>query len=287
MNAMITDTRANAVIEVRGDLRREMVRATLRALGRSLVTALGTLLIVLVLWQAVISFTKVSPYVAKGPADVWAWLVSGKDATTHLSDILGLVGVTLVDTVAGFVAGMVAALVLAVVFRLSRGVQTAVMPIALLLRSVPLVAIAPVIILITGIGSPASVAVIGGIVVLFPALANIMFGLASASPQALDVVRVYGGGTWTAIRKVALPSALPSIFAATRISVPGAITGALLAEWLSTGTGVGGMINKYITQAQFSALWSAVVIVTLIALVLYNLVQLAENVVLTRMGLRR
>jgi ABC-type nitrate/sulfonate/bicarbonate transport system permease component len=218
---------------------------------------------------------------------VWAWLVSGKDATTHLSDILGLVGVTLVDTVAGFVAGMVAALVLAVVFRLSRGVQTAVMPIALLLRSVPLVAIAPVIILITGIGSPASVAVIGGIVVLFPALANIMFGLASASPQALDVVRVYGGGTWTAIRKVALPSALPSIFAATRISVPGAITGALLAEWLSTGTGVGGMINKYITQAQFSALWSAVVIVTLIALVLYNLVQLGENVVLTRMGLRR
>lgn len=287
MNAMITDTRANAVIEVRGDLRREMVRATLRALGRSLVTALGTLLIVLVLWQAVISFTKVSPYVAKGPADVWAWLVSGKDATTHLSDILGLVGVTLVDTVAGFVAGMVAALVLAVVFRLSRGVQTAVMPIALLLRSVPLVAIAPVIILITGIGSPASVAVIGGIVVLFPALANIMFGLASASPQALDVVRVYGGGTWTAIRKVALPSALPSIFAATRISVPGAITGSLLAEWLSTGTGVGGMINKYITQAQFSALWSAVVIVTLIALVLYNLVQLGENVVLTRMGLRR
>lgn len=100
-------------------------------------------------------------------------------------------------------------------------------------------------------------------------------------------MRVYGGGTWTAIRKVALPSALPSIFAATRISVPGAITGALLAEWLSTGTGVGGMINKYITQAQFSALWSAVVIVTLIALVLYNLVQLGENVVLTRMGLRR
>lgn len=159
------------------------------------------------------------------------------------------------------------------------------MPLALLLRSVPLVAIAPVIILITGRGTAASVAVIGSIVVLFPALASILFGLSRASPQSLDLVHVYGGGRFAQLRKVNIPGALPSLFAAARVSVPGAVTGALLAEWLSTGTGIGGMIQKFTAQARFDDLWASVAVITLVTLVLYNLVQIVENVILARMGM--
>jgi ABC-type nitrate/sulfonate/bicarbonate transport system permease component len=158
------------------------------------------------------------------------------------------------------------------------------MPMAMLLRSVPLVAMAPVIILIFG-RDFASVAVIGGIVVLFPALVNIVFGLKSASPQMNDLVTVYGGTAWTRLRKVALPSSLPEFFAAVRISVPGAITGALLAEWLAVGGGIGGSVGGYISGAQFNAVWTAVVLVTGTALVLYNLVQIIESVVLARVGM--
>ena len=82
-----------------------------------------------------------------------------------------------------------------------------------------------------------------------------------------------------------MPGALPSVFAAARVSVPGAITGALLAEWLSTGNGIGGMIQKFNAPARFDELWASVAIITVITLVLYNLVQLAENVVLARMGM--
>lgn len=159
------------------------------------------------------------------------------------------------------------------------------MPLVLLLRTIPLVSIAPVIILITGRGTPASVAVIGTIVVLFPALANVLFGLSRASRQSLDVVHVFGGGRFTALRKVNLPGALPSIFAAMRVSVPAAVTGALLAEWLSTGTGIGGSILKFNAQAQFAQLWSSIALITIITLLLYNLVQILENVVLARMGM--
>jgi ABC-type nitrate/sulfonate/bicarbonate transport system permease component len=67
--------------------------------------------------------------------------------------------------------------------------------------------------------------------------------------------------------------------------VPGAVTGALLAEWLSTGLGIGGAILKFSAQAQFAQLWGAIAIITIITLVLYNLVQIAESVVLTRMGM--
>jgi ABC-type nitrate/sulfonate/bicarbonate transport system permease component len=261
-----------------------------KAWGRGLVNAVVTILIVLALWQAVISFTDVSPYVAKGPSDVWHYLfVTDPDAHStaaeHRSDLMDLTVKTLEDSAIGFVVGMLTALVLAVLFTLSKTVEAGVMPLALLLRSIPLVSIAPVIILITGRGTQTSVAVIGTIVVLFPALASMLFGLSRASKESLDLVRVYGGGSWQALRRVAVPGALPSVFAAARVSVPGAVTGALLAEWLSTGQGIGGNIQKFNASAQFDNLWSAVAIITVITLVLYNVVQLAENTVLARMGM--
>ncbi len=268
---------------VRQEIRREATRSVLRAVGRSLLTFALTLVVVLALWIAVIELFGISSYVAKGPLDVWAYLVTDDDAGEHRTQLVGDLAITLADAFVGFVAGLVVALLGAMAFRLSRGVEQALMPIAMLLRSVPLVAMAPLIILIFG-RDVATVAVVAGIVVLFPALVTIVFGLRSASPEMLDVVAVYGGSRWTALRKVALPASLPSLFAAVRISVPGALTGALLAEWLATGDGLGSAIQTAYAQVQFSLVWSAVLVVTAVSLVLYNVVQLAETVVLARTG---
>lgn len=266
--------------------------AIARAIGRSLLNTLITVLIVLGLWQAVVSFAGVSPYVAKGPMDVYEFLfvtepdaAPGRTAADHRAEVFPLTWQTLEDAALGFVVGMGIAIVLAVAFSLSKTIEAGVMPLALLLRSVPLVSIAPVIILMTGRGTTASVAVIGSIVVLFPALASALFGLSRASKESLDLVKVYGGGNLTALRKVAIPGAMPSLFAAARVSVPGAVTGALLAEWLSTGKGIGGMVVKFNATAQFNELWASVAVITVITLLLYNVVQLLENVVLARTGM--
>ena len=273
------------------DLRSERRSALAKSLGRSLLNALITIVIVLALWQAVVSFTGISPFVAKGPLEVFRYLLvdnpekPDSTAASHRELLAPLVGQTLVDAVLGFVVGMAIAVVLAVIFTLSKTVEAGVMPLALLLRSIPLVSIAPVIILITGRGTPASVAVIGSIVVLFPALASVLFGLSRANRESLDLVRVYGGGTVMSLIKVSIPGALPSLFAAARVSVPGAVTGALLAEWLSTGAGIGGSILKFNASAQFEYLWSSVALITFITLVLYNVVQIIENIVLARMGM--
>lgn len=260
-------------------------RALRRTIGRSLGNAAITFAVVLLLWQAIISFSGISPFVAKGPLDVWAFLFTDEDAAAHRAAMAPLVGQTLIDSAIGFVFGMIAAVVLAVLFSLSKSVEAGVMPLVLLLRTIPLVSIAPVIILITGRGTVASVAVIGTIVVLFPALASILFGLSRASRQSIDVVHVFGGGRLTALRKVSIPGAGPSLFAAARVSVPGAVTGALLAEWLSTGQGIGGAILKFNAQAQFAQLWTSIALITLITLLLYNIVQIVENIVLVRMGM--
>jgi ABC-type nitrate/sulfonate/bicarbonate transport system permease component len=281
----LTSTRsAAAAVARRREIRQQATRAVLQALGRSLLTFALTVVVVVVLWVGAIELFGISSFVAKGPADVWAYLVTDDDAGEHRALLRSELGVSLVDAFIGFVAGLVVALLGATAFRLSKGVEHALMPVAMLLRSVPLIAMAPLIILVFG-RDVATVAVVAGIVVLFPALVNIVFGLHSASPQVLDVVTVYGGSSWTALRKVALPSSAPSFFAAVRISVPGALTGALLAEWLATGDGLGSTIQTAYSQVQFSLVWSAVVVVTAVSLVLYNVVQVVESIVLSRMGM--
>lgn len=274
---VITADRASAL---RGQARKD----TLKALGSSLLTFALTLVGVAVLWQVGLWLSDLSPYVAKGPSDVWDFFFTDKDAAANRTEIGGNLGATLGDAAIGFVSGLALALLGAIGFRLSRSFENAVMPLALLLRSVPLIAFAPIIIMIFARGSW-TVAVMGGIVVLFPALVNIAFGLQQASKQMIEVVEVYGGSPVKQLTTVALPASLPALFAAVRVSVPGAITGALLAEWLATGGGIGGVINGYATSAKFDDLWASVVAVTLVSLVLYNVVQIVENTVLARMGM--
>lgn len=280
-----TTTQAFAVVDLRRQLRAASARAVARALGKSALIGLSTFAIVLAIWLAVYFFGGVSPYIMKSPLDVWEFLFVDEDAPEDRAVMAANLLVTLQHAGVGFISGLIVAIIGAIAFRISKGIENALMPFATLLRSVPLVALAPVIFVIFGLGSDISVAVIGGIVVLFPALVTIAFGLKSASPTMLDVITVYGGSIVTAVRTVALPGALPSLFAAVRISVPGAITGALLAEMLSTGNGIGSATATFAASARFNDVWACVVVVTTVSLLIYSIVQVIESIVLTRMGM--
>lgn len=261
------------------------MRYVLTGVGRALFNAVVTVGIVLLVWVAFLSLLDVNEFVGKGPSVVWEYLVTDEDAGEHLSEVMALVRTTLGDAAIGFVAGMGAALVLASTIVLSKPAENTIMPVAMLMRSVPLIAMAPVIRLIFGSGTLATTAVIAGIVVLFPALVSIVFGLRSTSPQMRDVISVYGGSSFTALRKVDLPSAMPAFFAAVRISVPGAITGALIAEWLGgSGDGVGYAVVSAVGRAQNTLVWSLVIVITLVSLALYTLAQVIESIVLARFG---
>ena len=257
--------------------------AALKSLGRAALGLLASLIVVLLLWMALLKVFNISPFVGKGPLDVFNFLFTVPASGANRQAVLVDLGQTMIDAFLGFAAGMTGAVVIAAVFVLFRGVENALMPIAMLLRSVPLVALAPIIILIFGRQEPA-VAAIGGIVVLFPALVTIVFGLRSASPAMLEVVDVYGGSRWTALLKVALPSSFPAFFTAVKISIPGAVTGALLAEWLATGKGVGYAIISAVSRARNNEVWALVVVVTLVSIILYTVVALLEEAMLKRSG---
>ncbi|MEV0249284.1 ABC transporter permease subunit [Nocardia sp. NPDC050712] len=256
----------------------------LRRIGRFLFPLLTSMVLMLLVWYLFLeAFPQVGPRVGKSPSDIWRYLVSAPGAENARRVLGAELQITMRDAGIGFAVGMGVALAAAALFVSFRSVEQTFLPVAMILRSVPLVALTPIIVLIFGRGL-GGVTVMAAIVVLFPALVLIMTGLRSAPRQALDVVAAYGGSRWTGLRMVALPAALPAVFAAARISVPGALIGALIGEWLGSGTGLGAGIIRAIPTFQYNKLWASIVIVTVVSVVLYAIVGVIENVVLARFG---
>jgi ABC-type nitrate/sulfonate/bicarbonate transport system permease component len=267
--------------------------AVLRRAGRSLLTVVVAIVVLGALWSALLALFDVSSFVGKSPLAVWQYLFSDTPARgvrpTSLSAeaardaSFGALGTTLVDAAIGFVSGMVIATAVAIGFVLWRPFEMAFMPVAMLLRSVPLVAMAPLLLLVFGQGK-LGVAVIAGIVVLFPALVNVVLGLSSASQAALDVVRVNGGSAFSALVRVRIPAALPQFLASARISVPGAIVGSMLAEWLVGFEGMGGVLSGYKGQGNSGGVWTIVALSVLVSIVLYEAMTIVETALLARWG---
>jgi ABC-type nitrate/sulfonate/bicarbonate transport system permease component len=253
--------------------------------ARRIVRIIGSLIIGLVcttlVWWAFVKIIDANPLVTKTPTDVFRYLFSEAESRAHRTLIRRELMTTLRDALLGYVAGTLAATLVSSVFVLRRGVEATFMPIAMLLRSVPLVAMVPIITLIFG-RDILAVTIISGIVTFFPSLVNITLGLRSAPPYAADLVRVYGGSPLTVLRKVRLPFSMSWLFASMRIAVPGAVIGALLAEWLATGRGLGYYMLKAQSTFDYTGIWAAVAVLTFTALVLYALVGVLETPVIAR-----
>ncbi|WP_147384877.1 ABC transporter permease [Nocardioides cavernaquae] len=258
--------------------------ATLRPALRPAANLAFVVVSLLVAWTVLLQVSDVSPLVTRRPAEVLDYLFGTPDAAEHRRAVLAPLRQTLLDAGIGFVAGLAAASAVATATYLSKGVEAATMPAAMVVRTIPLVALAPIITLVFGNGF-ATVAVMSGIVVFFPALVTISFGLRSLSAQMEDVIRVYGGTTSDVLLRAAYPSALPSVFAAIRVSVPGAITGALIAEFFTTPPSIGKAVNEALAVYQFDLVWALLVVTTLTSVLLYIAAQLVERLTMNALGL--
>jgi ABC-type nitrate/sulfonate/bicarbonate transport system permease component len=258
-----------------------------RRLVRTLLALVASSVFLLLLWQLAVHVLDVSPYIGKSPLEVWHYLFTdprfGPSAAANRHRILSLLRVTLKDAGIGFFSGMLTSVVLAVVFALVPRLELMFLPLAMLMRTVPLVGFAPIIYIIFGNGTP-TVALIGTIIVFFPVLINMALGLQSASPQSADLVRVYGGSRWTAVRMVALPSALPNLFASLKIAIPLSLVAAMLYEWLFSLKGLGGEITVANAHSLYAETWTIAVVVAGVSIVLYNVVDFVEAPVLALWG---
>jgi sulfonate transport system permease protein len=240
-----------------------------------------SVVVVIVLWLLALRLFHLSSYFAKSPLAVLEYVTWGPGAAANRSVLLSAFGVTIVDSALGYVIGTIVATATAVLVSNVAFVGRLLMPVAIALRSVPLVAMAPFIALLFGAGLE-GVTVIVGLVVFFPTLVNVVVGLSSAPQATREVVRSFGGSKLDMIGRVDLRYALPSFFASARIAIPSALGGATLAEWLATGRGLGNLLVVSSADSQYGMLWAGAVAIVVFAVACYGLLRQLERALLAR-----
>lgn len=255
------------------------------ALGwaRRIASLLATLFALVGLWWVAFALFGLDPYYAKTPLALWHGLSNPHPDGTTGSLLLAGAGTTVADAALGYVAGTLVAVAIAIAITASATARSMIMPTIVMLRAVPLIAMTPLLALLCGRG-PLLIATVAGIVVLVPTVVTVTAGLASVPDSARDLFGAYGGGRWAALRKLQLPYAIPALFASARVAVPGAVLGAVLAEWLLTDSGLGHLMAASVIDSDFTLLWGALAFATAISVVLYHLSSEGEELAMERIS---
>jgi ABC-type nitrate/sulfonate/bicarbonate transport system permease component len=256
---------------------------TTSLIGRIALT-LGTIMLPFVMWWGFIKLTGVPDLISKTPWGVVDYLFLGPTAESAQARLLAALSETLPITFVGMAAGLVFAFLLAISSRLFPRAIEAFLPVALVTQTMPLVALTPLLVLILGRGTSLTLWVTIS-VTFFPAFVTLAQGLALVPRSAEDVPRAYGASRWTELRMVTLPASLPYLFAATRLTVPRALLGVMIAEWLATGKGLGNLLNQSRGFLDFGMIWSVAAVSVLMSVVFYQLVVMVEKRVLRRLGM--
>ncbi|MDR7523610.1 MAG: ABC transporter permease [Armatimonadota bacterium] len=184
--------------------------------------------------------------------------------------------ITLAEAGMGFLLGNLLAVGLAVASVYSRTVEQVLMPFAVAVRSVPLIAITPVLIFLLGLGWESKVAV-AVIVCFFPTLVNMTVGLRTVDHRLLELMHVLNASWWQVLVRVRFPSSWPAFFAAVKIAVPSSILGAAVAEWVNASAGVGYLIIVSTYQFNTAQLYSTMFLITVVSAALYLFVLRLES----------
>ncbi len=190
--------------------------------------------------------------------------------------------VTLASAGWGFVWGNLAAFLFAALVLLVPKLEQVVTQLAIVTYCIPLVAIGPVLVIVAGLDNPQVPSIaLAALSVFFTSVVGTLLGFRAASLTSLDLVRAYGGGRWTMLRKVQLIAALPSVFGALRIAAPAAFLGAILAEYLGSGgeNKLGKLLRNSQAVGDVPTLWFLALISGAVAGLAYFLVGLVARVV--------
>jgi NitT/TauT family transport system permease protein len=227
---------------------------------------------VLVFWEMFVQGFEVPKVLLPAPSVVWASLIDG--APTLLGDFIQTV---LHSVLIGLALGSALGFLVGVAIDRSRFLQRGLLPVAALASTVPLVGVAPIMVMWFGFDWHSKAAVVV-VMTFFPMLVNTLAGLAEAGHMERDLMRSYGAGWWRTLVSLRIPVALPFVFNALKINSTLALIGAIVAEFFgSPVSGLGFRISTEAARLNMGLVWAAIVVAALAGSLLYALLQWIER----------
>ncbi len=239
---------------------------------RSSLIAAVAILAVFAVWEIVVAVIDTPVYLVPAPSDI----------AGSLSDLSGLAPaalVTLLEALAGLVLGATVGILLAVTVVFWGHLEQAVMSVALMVKSTPIIAIAPILTIWMGFGYGPKV-VVTALLTFFPVLVNSLEGFRSVDPAIGDWAHSVDASPAEMFTKIRWPSAHPFLFAAFKVAAPLSIIGAVVAEWMGASSGLGRQMWLAYTNLDMPSLFAAVMILTVLSAGLYRMVTAIEGQVL-------
>lgn len=235
------------------------------------VAPLVAVVALLAAWQLAVTLGGISAFILPSPARVAVAFWADRESLLVSSLI------TARSTLAGFLLAAVVGILLGSVLSVSRRIERGVYPLTLLFQMVPLVAIAPVLVIWLGNGAPAVIAS-SAIVSLFPVVANTLAGLRSADPHLEELFDLYGATAWQRWTRLRVPSAIPSVLTGLRIAAGlatiGAVVGEFVAGFASDAAPLGMVITASQREFRTDRVFAAVALASLVGFLLFGAVSL-------------
>ncbi|SLN43245.1 ABC transporter permease [Oceanibacterium hippocampi] len=225
---------------------------------------------ILLAWQLGVMLFGVPAYIAPTPLDVLGEF--GREYKLLFDNLVP----TALESLAGFFVGNLVAVLIAISFVHNKTAERAFYPLAVFVNTIPILAIAPILVLIFGNGFAPKV-MIAALICFFPTLVNMVRGLESVSPQMLDLMRILSASKSEVFWKIRIQSSLPFLFAALKIATTTCVIGAIVGEWIGSNFGLGALILEATYNFRSPLLYATVFVASGLAVVLFASVTAIEK----------
>lgn len=231
------------------------------------------LAVLIAIWEVAVRIAQTPRWMLPPPSAI------ARTMWTDRSLLLYHTRVTLVEVALGFGLALVAGLAAGVAIDSSRIVERAVYPLIIASQTIPMVALAPLMLIWFGYGLMPKV-LVTALVSFFPLAVNTVDGLRAADGEVLSLLRSLGAGRWTRFRLAKLPAALPSIFSGARIAIAFSVIGAVFGELVGASAGLGYLMQRAAAQFLTARVFAAIVILALLGTGLFAAVTILERLLL-------
>ena len=221
-------------------------------------------------WHVLADALSIKPYLVPAPSDIASSLWNDRSLLADQG------WVTLKEIVLGFLLSVVIGFAFALILHLSDTARRAFYPLLVGSQAIPIIAVAPVLVVWFGFGVGPKLAIIA-LVCFFPVTVNTLDGLRAVDPELPKLMRTLDAGRRQTLARVEIPSALPNFFSGAKIAVAVAVIAAVFGEWAGSDSGLGYVLIQSEAQLETARLFAAIVVLAAFAILLFTALGLVER----------
>ena len=225
---------------------------------------------ILLVWEVLVLLFSIPEYLLPKPTSIISEII------TNFGSLLSHTGITMFEAIIGYLIANLIGFSVAVIFAHSKTIEKGIYPYAIALKTTPIIAMAPLLVLWFGTGLFSKI-VAAALVCFFPILINTVKGLGSVNNDALDLFKSYSATKWQIFTKLRLPNSLPYIFSALKISTGLAVVGAVVGEFVGASKGIGYVILVSSYHLETTTMFAAIIMSALAGVLFFWLISVLEK----------